>query len=228
MPFSEQLRKEANPIFEEIFAHPFVQGIGYGNVPKEALIHYVKQDYEYLNAFAKVYGIAIAKSRSRQDMALFNEQIYFSLHSETEPHQNFCDVAGVRFEDVQGYPLTPSVDHYVNHMLSTAYQGTLGEILAALLPCPWTYWEIADKITRDVQPAADHPFYRWIMFYNSDDSAQETRKLCGRLDQWAEYASEEEQQRMKNAFLKSCQLEYGFWEMAYKQEAWQTEGEVKQ
>jgi thiaminase/transcriptional activator TenA len=223
MRFSEQLRQEADPIFEAIFSHSFVQGIAKGEVPKEALIHYVKQDYEYLNAFMKVYGIAISKAESREDMAMYNEQISFVLHSEVHPHLNFCEVAGVNYEDLQGESLAPTADHYISHMLSVAYRGTPGEILAVLLPCPWTYWEIGKKITDDVQPNESHPFYEWIRFYNDDVCASVTKQFCNRLDRWALTAGEHEKQKMKEAFLTSCRLEYAFWDMAYTEEKWQPE-----
>ncbi len=41
MSFSAELRKEANPIFNAIFEHPFVQGIANGELRNEQLIHYV-------------------------------------------------------------------------------------------------------------------------------------------------------------------------------------------
>lgn len=221
MKFSEQLRQEAEPIFEAIFSHPFVRGIGEGDVPKEVLIHYVKQDYEYLNAFMKVYGLAVSKCDNREDMAMFNEQISFVLNSEIHPHHNFCEVAGVEYEDLQGEPLAPTAHHYITHMLTVAHQGSLGEILAALLPCPWTYREIGEKIMKDVQPDRAHPFYEWISFYSDEKCALITKSFCERLDHWAEEASEREKQKMKDAFLKSCRLEYSFWEMAYTQQQWQ-------
>lgn len=224
MSFSKELRQEADSIFEGIFSHPFVRGIAAGEVPKESLIHYVKQDYEYLNAFMKVYGVAISKCTSREDMAMFNEQISFVLNSEIHPHHNFCEVAGVDYKDLHGYPLTPTADHYINHMLTVAYQGTLGEMLAVLLPCPWTYWEIGEKIIKDVHPTESHPFYEWISFYNDEACASTTLQFCERLDRWAEQSGTREKQQMRNAFLKSCQLEHAFWEMAYTEENWRAEG----
>ena len=79
MSFSAELRREADPIFNAIFEHPFVLGIANGRFKKEQLIHYVKQDYEYLNAFIQIYGIAISKCQNRKDMEMFNKQISFML-----------------------------------------------------------------------------------------------------------------------------------------------------
>ncbi|RBW68272.1 hypothetical protein [Bacillus taeanensis] len=41
-----------------------------------------------------------------------------------------------------------------------------------------------------------------------------------KLDELAEQASEEEKLRMKELFMVSCQLEYMFFDMAYKVEDW--------
>ncbi len=223
MTFTEQLRREADPIFEAIFAHPFVQGIANGDLDKEAIIHYVKQDFEYLNTFARIYGIAISKCDAREDMAMFAEQVSFTLHGEAHPHNNLCRVAGVRYEDLQGYPLAPNASHYTRHMLTVAHEGTLGEIIAVLLPCPWTYLEIGQKLMKEVNPSPAHPFYDWITFYGEASMNALTDAFCERLNRWAEHADEAEKQRMTRHFLTSCQLEYLFWDMAYTKQEWPVE-----
>ncbi len=220
LTFTEQLRQEADPIFEAIFTHPFVQGIANGDLDKESIIHYVKQDFEYLNAFARIYGIAISKCEDRNDMGMFAEQVSFVLHGEAHPHNNLCRVAEVRYEDVQGYPLAPNASHYIRHMLTVAHEGTLGEILAVLLPCPWTYLEIGRKLVDEVKPTPSHPFYEWITFYGEASMNDLTDRFRARLDRWAEAASESEKEKMKQHFLTSCQLEYMFWDMAYTKQAW--------
>ncbi len=219
MSFTQTLRQEAGGIFQAIFDHPFVKGIAEGNLEREQLIHYVKQDFEYLNAYMRIYGIAISKSTSREEIAAFNEQISFILHSEVHPHQNFCAVAGVTYEELQGYPLAPSAHHYIRHMLTVAHEGSLGEIMAVLLPCPWTYLEIGRRLLNEVKPDASHPFFDWISFYgNRGEDA--TAKFRDRVDAWAERATAAERERMREHFMLSCQLEYLFWDMAYKQEEW--------
>lgn len=223
MSFTNILRKENQDVFQKIFEHPFVDGIGKGKVPKEALAHYIKADFEYLNAFMHVYGIAVSKSPRREDIKLFNEQIDFILHSEVHPHHNFCEQIGVDYEELQGHPLPPTADHYIKHMLYHAHMGGIGEILAALLPCPWTYLEIGNELMGKYTPTESHPFYPWIHFYANQEVEGLTGQLRKMLDTYAEQASEREKQRMKTVFRKSCQLEYAFWEMAYKCEQWPAE-----
>ncbi|RYL91025.1 thiaminase II [Sporolactobacillus sp. THM7-4] len=228
MKLSEELRQVADPIFEAIFKHPFVQGIACGDVKREALIHYVKQDFSYLNAFIKVYGIAISKCDNRKDMQIFNDQISFILNSEIHPHRNFCKVAGVRYETLQHEPLVPTASHYIDHMLTVASSGSLAEILAALLPCPWTYWEIGKKLIAERHPDQNHPFYDWITFYGKNNGKKPlTEILYNRLDELTTNGSINEKERIKDHFIKSCQLEYAFWDMAYHLEEWPVKVSIK-
>lgn len=225
MKFTEVLRKENNDIFQMIFEHPFVQGIGKGNVPKEAIKHYIKADYEYLSAFMHLYGMAMAKSDSREGIAFFNKQIDFVLNSESHPHINFCDHIGVGYNELQGNPLPPTADHYVKHMMYHAYTGSLGELIAALLPCPWTYYEIGKMLTEQYNPSEDHPFYEWISFYADPGIVElEMRK---KIDVIAEDASANQIKKMKDAFRKSCQLELGFWEMSLTCEEWPSKERIE-
>lgn len=219
MSFSQELRQQGSYIFEAIYDHPFVRGIAEGNLKKEQLIHYVKQDFEYLNAYMRIYGIAISKSSTREEIEIFNQQIGFILHSEIHPHNNFCSVAGVNYEQLQGYPLSPSAHHYIRHMLTVAHEGTLGEIMAVLLPCPWTYLDIGQRLLNEVKPTENHPFYEWIHFYGSRAEGV-TSNFCERLDEWALKSTDEELAKMREHFILSCQLEYMFWDMAYNLEEW--------
>lgn len=220
MTFTNQLRKENEDIFELIFEHPFVDGIGKGVVPDEAIAHYIKADFEYLNAFMQIYGIALSKSKKRSDIAFYHQKMAFILNSEVHPHHNFCDHIGVGYEELQGQSLPPTADHYVKHMMYHAQIGSTGEILSALLPCPWTYLEIGQELVKKYKPANDHPFYRWISFYADERVGKTTFEMRSRLDKIAEGASSEEKETMKDAFRKSCQLELGFWEMALTCEEW--------
>lgn len=218
MTFTDQLRKENDDIFELIFEHPFVTGIGKGDVPKKALEHYIKADFGYLTAFMQLYGIALSKSAAREEIGFFNEKINFVLHSESHPHHNFCDHIGVGYEELQGYALPPTADHYVKHMFYHAHTGSLGELIAALLPCPWTYLEIGEQLTARYKPSEEHPFYPWISFYANPSIVE--LEMIHQLNKIADRAGIAEKEKMRDAFRKSCQLELGFWEMSYTCEAW--------
>ncbi|MDI6562843.1 thiaminase II, partial [Bacillus altitudinis] len=72
---------------------------------------------------------------------------------------------GVAYDELQGATLAPSAHHYNQNKQQVAEEGTLGEIIAVLLPFPWTYWEIGKRMLKDVEPDPAHPFFEWITFY---------------------------------------------------------------
>lgn len=218
MKFSEELRLENKDIFTLIKNHPFVEGIGKGILSVDAVRHYVQADYAYLNGFMKTIGSAIGNANHRNDIAYFSALMQFSLHDEIQAHLCFCEYINVNYEDLQGQPLPPTGDHYVKHMMYHAQTGTTGEAISALLPCPWTYYEIGKYLNETWQVSDNHPFQIWIQCYAN--TKQDVEEMCERLDEHASHASEKEKASMKIAFRKSCQLEYLFWEMAMSTEEW--------
>ena len=215
LSLTAQLRKKADPLFQQIYQHPFVQGIKKGELGADQLIHYVQQDYQYLSSFAQIYALAMTKCRTREDMAFFHDNIHFIFYSETHPHRNLCQVAGVDFDQLdKEVPLAPSARNYMNHMLVSA-QSSLADLYSALLPCPWTYIEIAERMMEELKPSEDHPFYDWMHFYTTDEMTGLLQALCQRLDQLASQLTAEDQKRVQEIFLISCDHEYRFWEMAY-------------
>ncbi|MCL6445592.1 MAG: thiaminase II, partial [Alicyclobacillus sp.] len=93
--FTDTLRSTADPLFQAVRNHPFVVGIATENLRPEQLVHYVRQDFQYLSTYARVYALALAKCASRDDMRMFHERIGFILNEEIHPHLNLCRVAGV-------------------------------------------------------------------------------------------------------------------------------------
>lgn len=223
MSFSEALRTEAEPLFTAIYHHPFIRDIADQKLSREAIIHYVQQDIQYLNTYARVYGLAIAKSHTEEQMRLFHQRIQVVLGGELTPHLNLCRVAGVDYETLHApTPLAPTAHHYAQHMLTAAYTGSLGDIVAAVLPCHWTYVDLAQLVADEIQihQTPTHAFYDWITFYASDLMQSGLRELTNLLDRLAAVASASDKQRMKEIFLHGCRLEFRFFDMAYRQERW--------
>jgi thiaminase/transcriptional activator TenA len=221
MRFSERLKYEAKPILEEIYKHPFIEGIKEGNVPKEALAFYVSQDSLYLRAFVDFYAYAITKCQKLEDITFFRERIDYILNTETSAHEYFCKVAGIAYEDLQDKQLAPIASLYTKHLLEQAQQGTLLDILSALAPCLWTYWEIGNKLVSYAVELDTHPFKDWILFYAELEADIPLNcRIFNRLDEEAKNCSEEQLEKAQFIFLKSCEMEWQFWNMAYYQNDW--------
>ena len=221
--FSHQLTKAADPILQAIYDHPFVQGIGDGHVDDAALKFYVEQDFQYLSEFIKIYASIIPLLKDREDMRFFAENIDFILNSEIHPHHVFCDIAGVEYESLQHATPSPKAYLYQSHMYRAVQSGKLINIICELLPCPWTYNEIAKQITALGKNTDTNQFKSWIDFYMDDGEASDgdlTRRLFNMVDDLATNLSEDDLNEAKQYFLKSTELEWEFWQQAFYQEGW--------
>ena len=142
--FSEELMAEAQPIWERIFSHPFLREIKDGTLPLEKFQYYLGQDYLYLEGFGRTVAMTLAKS---PDSALMEELSQRVLTPIERPlHHKLVSEAGLTMEDVKKVQRSPTNTGYVNHMLVTASLHGLGPAAASLLPCPWTYHLLRERI----------------------------------------------------------------------------------
>ncbi|WP_165921253.1 thiaminase II [Paenibacillus albiflavus] len=216
---SAKLREINEDLFQQLYEHPFVAGIRQGSLSKDQLIHYVQQDHLYLNAYIQLYAMAITKVSTREDMTFFHQGISYILNDEVQPHHVFCEAAGVSVDEIKSEAMASATRNYRNHMFTTAQFGTVPELYAAMLPCPWTYEYIAKRIMSESPPAENHPYYQWITFYAKEQKPSWVEIVCSKLDVLSANSSEAEQLRVEEAFRVSCQMEYQFWTMAYQLEA---------
>jgi thiaminase/transcriptional activator TenA len=221
MGFSEQLREEAGHLFEAAKRHPFVEGMAAATLTPSQLIHYVRQDAQYLDTYIRIYGLGIAKCPAREQMRDLHRRIALVLDSEVVAHENLCRVAGADYAELRrGVEPAPAAHHYACHMLSVAQGGTLGEILATVLPCHWMYAELAEHLCEGLRPGESHPYREWMTFYRSDSVKAGLRELIDWLDAYALDAGPREREFMRQAFLYSCRLEIRFFDMSIAGEVW--------
>ncbi|MCP8968127.1 thiaminase II [Ectobacillus ponti] len=220
MKFSEQLFQKVQPIWEQSHQHPFVTGIGDGTLPLDRFQFYIVQDYLYLLDYAKVYALGVVKATDLQVMARFAKQIDGILNGEMSIHRHYAARLGITEEEIEGAKPAAMNLAYTNYMLSVAQNGTLAELVASLLPCMWSYWEIGKRLN-DLQGAAKHPFYgEWIRGYSSEEYADLCRWVIELFDDLTEGKSSRELNRLEEIFLNTSRFEYLFWDMAYRKEMW--------
>ena len=152
--FSGQLRAEAGPLWDRIFWQPFLLEIKDGSLPADKFRYYLAQDYHYLEGFARAVALALAKAPDSRTLEHLSRRVLTPV--ERPLHHKLAGEAGVSLEQLQATPMSPTNTAYVNHMLKTAALHGLGPTAAALLPCPWTYHELRDRLgpseTPVVQP----------------------------------------------------------------------------
>jgi thiaminase (transcriptional activator TenA) len=212
--YSAELWDEAAPIWAAIQAHPFLAELRAGTLPLETFRYYVTQDYHYLEAFARCVATALAKALDGETLELLAKRVLTPI--ERPLHRRLFELAGLDPAEVRLAEIAPTNLAYQNHMLAVAARGGLGEIAAALLPCPWTYHALGEDLA-----VAAHPVYtEWAGFYTAGLLRESVAAWRGFVDRAAEAGGAEQRGRMRQAFLTSTRYEYLFWDASYKREGW--------
>lgn len=218
--FSDRLREGATLIWERILAHPFLVEMGEARLPLDKFTFYVKQDYAYLMEFARCLGIAAAKVEDMETMRTFASLLNASLTVEVEMLERLGGKLGLSPKKLRASEPAPTNVAYTRHLLYVAYSGTVGEILASMLPCMWTYKEIGERIGGDAA-LREHPIYSdWCATYRSQEYIDLVDWYRRFTDQFASESGTSIREEMKRHFILSSRYEYMFWDMAYKKETW--------
>jgi thiaminase (transcriptional activator TenA) len=223
MKFSQRLYDKLQPIWRQNHAHPFVQGIGSGTLDQEKFRFYMIQDYLYLIDYAKLFALGAVKATDVETMGKFAALLDSTLNEEMSLHRQYAARFGISHEELENAKPSPITLAYTHYMLHASQNGTLAELVAALLPCTWSYWEIGKEL-KEIPGAADHELYgEWISMYSSDEFGQLAIWCIDLLDKLAEEKSEKELAGLEEIFLNTTRYEYMFWEMAFNQEMWPTD-----
>ena len=103
--------------------------------------------------------------------------------------------------------------NYTSYLMNTSSNGTFNEIVSVMAPCPWTYLEMAQKLSKI--PIGNEAYRKWVQFYSSTESNRQVAEIKKILNKLGEKEDEKSKSIMKNRFAYACSYEYLFWEMAY-------------
>jgi thiaminase/transcriptional activator TenA len=217
---SSILRSGAAEIWKRELAHPFVRGLGDGTLPVDRFGFYLEQDYLFLVEYCRVFALASAKARDLGVMGLFSGLLNDTLQTEMQLHRDYCKRLGIADSALTGARAAPVTHGYTRHLLSTAYSGSIVEIVAAVLPCQLGYVEIARALEHE-GGGGNNSFYReWIKTYTSPEFVEGAKRLVQLLDRLADGIPPPETAWLSDLFLTSSRFEYLFWEMSWTKATW--------
>jgi len=215
MKLSEILYLSVKEIWDSYYEHPFVKGIGSGELEIEKFRYYMIQDYLYLLEYAKIFALGVVKAKDEDTMRIFAKFVDSILNSETNIHKEYMKRLSISQEEVLN--AKPSLDNtsYTNYMLWVSQNEGLLELTVTVLSCSWSYKLIADKLS-EMQGSIEHEFYgEWIKGYASPEYNIVNNNIIDLVDRLGENCSKEEIENLKTIFINCSSYEYMFWDMAY-------------
>lgn len=210
------LREEANYIWERIFEHPFVIELYTGILPVEKFKYYLLQDYSYLITMAKCFALIAAKADYEVARTSL-ELAYLDATTEMANYEKLLEKLGLNIEDAVRTEPSPTNTAYMNFLLSTCALADPIEALIALLPCFWSYMEIAERHREKLRDNKNDLYVKWAQVYLSKEYLNIVEKLKRIINYNASRVNYNVARRL---FITASKFEYLFWDMAYKMEKW--------
>lgn len=135
MTLSSELWEANQDLARECLQHRFVQGIANGSLPRHQFAYYVGQDAFFLEAFARAYSIAAAKTPDWEGFEVFHS-LASGVLQELRLHHAYAQQWGIDFQAVKPAPATR---RYTDFLLATAWSHDLGLTAVAMAPCMRLY-----------------------------------------------------------------------------------------
>lgn len=220
MQFSQRLFLKGKPIWEACLQHPFLKELSNGTLEEDKFCFYVKQDYVYLIDYIKIFALGMVKSDSLEDMRAFSKCADAIVNIEMDAHIEYCKKFGITKDELENTKPNASNLSYTRFMLQVSTEGALPELVAALLPCMWSYAFIGKTLAKN-EKALEHPLYReWILTYATEEYNKESDWCINLMDKLAKGLPERQLQKLEDIFILSSKYEYMFWDGCYKKESW--------
>ena len=216
--FSAELWSGIEDVYAQILEHPFLAGLTDGSLDRAAFEFYVVQDAHYLREYARALSVAAARAPAEAEIAMFNEHAAGAIAVERSLHDAFFVDFGFGKGELARTPMAPTNLAYTSYLLATAYGGSFADLLGAVLPCYWIYWEVGKALLPQGSP--DPLYARWIETYGGEEFAGVVRSVLALTDRLGPELSPAERERAGVHFRATSRYEWMFWEMGYRRERW--------
>jgi thiaminase/transcriptional activator TenA len=214
--FSDVLKQHSIETWNRILNHSFITEISMDVLPLDKFTFYLKQDNIFLQEFCKFLQVAKQKSNSPKMREWFDGLIYSTTNFEMQMQTQILDILGISSgSNLKGmFPSAATTTlNYTSYLRQISSTGSMGEIVSAMAPCPWTYFEIAEKLSKSYSQRGIYK--KWVQFYSSEESYKQVKEIKMMLDVLGKEANEIEKMAMKNHFATACKYECLFWDMNY-------------
>lgn len=217
MDISNRLRKEADSIWARIFEHPFVVELYQGNLPLEKFEFYILQDYHYLIAAMRNFSIIASKAPTVAAMREVIDILNLEATSEFDGYEELLERLGYTLTDAAEIDPIPISVSYSSFLLSTSSLKSYAEAVAAVLPCFWSYAELADHHKESIKTNNIQLYKDWGNVYLTDSYLSLVKKIQNLVNKAGEECS---YGKLKSVFMAASKYEFMFWEAVYNKQEW--------
>jgi thiaminase len=206
---SAVMREHALANWANAVEHPMVDEIRRGTLPAEVFRRYFEQNLQYLEDYTRAIAACLSISPDRETMVILTDILGQIVETEIPANEDFLRRCGG--DPARTYPPTAATSGYAGHLLECARTGDIVIGLTALLPCQWSYGDLA------VLPSAPQQqiYADWLAIFSDDSYHEMMAVTAGLIDRLVLESGRAELDDLVSAFRVSAEWEVRFWDTAY-------------
>src|SRR5947208_396178 len=186
MLFSEEAWERTAGLREAIHQLPFNTELAAGTLAPERFRFYITQDALYLAQYSRVLSLAAAKAPDTATSQIFGHSALGAIAVEQRLHAHYLREFGVDPASIAAAEPAPDCLAYTSFLLASAHQAPWPVLVAALLPCFWIYWDVAQAITKRAAPG--NRYQAWIDTYAAPGFGEAVERVIAIADRAADAA----------------------------------------
>jgi thiaminase/transcriptional activator TenA len=246
--FCAEAWSRVSELVAAIVDHPFNIALAAGVLEPATFAFYMVQDSYYLRGFSRALATAAVRAPCPADSALWLASANRAIAMEPELHRNWLTAYGLgagaastsgtggasgalhdpqaqHLESVAGaaqIEISLSCLAYSSWVEATALTSPYPVIAASLLPCFWVYEHVGLAVQERAPERADHPYRQWITAYASTEFAGAAAATRAATERAGAGTTALVREAMLDAFARATELEWLFWDSAWRREQWPT------
>jgi len=221
MLFSKEIIESITPLLDQIFSHDWTIEMIEGTLPTDKFRGYIIQDAIYLHHFLRVLAIVASKCSVTENMQQILKFLSDTIPSEVHMQEGYFKELGIPplEEMLQDLDIqSPNNFMYCTFLKEVSTMGSFAEGLCAAFACPYVYMVVGQHIKEHAKP--NNPYCRWINEYADPSFCEAVQQMAKIIDQEGLNLSRKQRNVCRSHFVRASQMEYLFWDGAYKQQTW--------
>jgi thiaminase/transcriptional activator TenA len=200
--------------WERAVGHPMVRAIGDGSLPHETFRGYFEQNVLYLMDYVRAIALILGKAPDRDAITTLGRFLAQIVDHEIPANLRFLERLGGDPDAIgRTGSMLPTTYAYTRHLLAACALGDCAEGLTAVLPCQWSYGELARPL---VERAPEDPIYAdWIAMFGNAEYEAIVGESTALLDRLTDAGDATRMAVLAEIFERSTHFEVAFWDMAY-------------
>lgn len=213
LTFTEWLREQNQENWNAAINHRFIDELFAGSVANDVLLHYLVQDYQFIDRFVALLGAAIASADRFESRVRLTRFTAMLVSDENTYFLRSFDQLGLAARHRTSPTLTAPTMAFQDLMKEAAESRDYAQCLSVLVVAEWIYLSWADRPSATLPPQFIHA--EWITLHNNAGFAETIGWLRAELDRTGAAQDAAGHARCADLFSRAVALERAFFDHVY-------------